>query len=1510
MPRSSLSTRALALLALGGIPPAPPCAAEAAATLFQEPDADEVLPKGFAIPDTRQARALSDRAREHVAARRYAEAIADLQTLIVEHQGDVLLEPRGQRAIPGCIHVGAAEWARRELLALPLAARATYRDRFEVDAREAFERARRALSRRALIEVARRYPLCAAARDAWWTLGDLELEQGDAASAARAYERAVELSEALGEPSAATATARLQLARSLREPEPAAPTSPGAECHTWQRRIDTPGKPAPFETRHGEFFNLFPTAAGDLVLFSDTLRLSAFDAWSGEPRWTSAEAPGWDAVDAGAYRPNGTTPIRRADFFDALDRRSLVVRPAAGGGVAVAALQIPVSHGYRTDFQNYAITSIIPDRRLFAFELESGRELWNHVPPTTWDGESGSFTERMRVAGPPVISGGRVLAPVYRMQGRVEMHVACFDLYDGALLWSTALVSGQLELNMFGRQQREFSCAPVALAGDRAIALTQLGAIAALDLESGEILWETLYDQIELPPNEGFGPRTPREQHWANGPALIAGGVAIAAPIDSRFVIGLDLATGKILWSRPYTTFAKQRASDTLLTLLGAEGDTLWIGGRKIVAARSLAGLASAPGPAVVAESADLAETSGPRPRAALTATHVIVPTPSRRVALERDGLGDQDPRLSAEWGPTAMQGNAVAAHGAIYFASSRYLSGCVDWSQLERRLRERLALAADDPDAALDLARMLASRAEIALEEARAREAQAGLAEALLLLDRFAATADGGVRSEIDAQRSDLEYASGRAALELADTPRALSHFERSAELAPEASGAARALVARAEVHAQRGDFGEELAVLDQLEARCGAEPMPDEWWRAGGAARFALDSERAARPSVALWTAIERALAYDAAGDLARELEALHEIVALHGDARVPERPGRDSGEPPAIRTPPPRASDRIARLLEDAGRTAYAPFEARARALLEQARSRGDLHGLERVIRLYPHSESAREASVERMRAALDAGDSPAVVALAERRIPDSWSPARAQPDEIDALLALRAALEDLGNADLARALLAKLARHHPEHPSSLSRDRGATLGALAAALPAEAAPATSDQRSTFDASSSAVSVLRGSFFALGTLSPDGSGGRQLALFGRRDLGEDLVIAFDAAAPARPLWSCGVGRGGLDERRPAACAGGSVLVSSATGVRAIDPASGERRWLFDSGREVVLDARASSGVALLALRNEAGDSARWLALDATAGLELWTRPLPPGALLPSVAGDTRAAVFASAGQSACRALVVDLFTGSEECALDVGAQVAAEDAAGAWIEGSRLVLPLFPKRSGPAPDLDCVLGFDLVSGRRAWRVASDEEREFDSVVRCGEAAYLVFLPVARPGGASGTLLELDTRLGAVRRLQNVAFATDDVIAGVPRHSVTDLGGPWLIVRSTLPGGRETCLRGIHLPYGERWQYELKVAPAQFYNGGPMPLPALSQSTLVVAYSDWIRTGSSVQAQNTTLLLLDRNNGVLRERGALPRELGPADGCDLATSGGALWISGKEALYVRSPP
>jgi outer membrane protein assembly factor BamB len=1475
---------------------------------------DDVQPRGFAIPDTRLARALRDRAAEQIAAKRWPEAIAALQDLLVSHRGEVLrIDSDENNSDSGQTqHRGVGDWAREQLLALPADARASYRDRYAGEAAAALERARLACDRHELVEVARRYPLCDAARDAWWTLGDIELETGNHDAALQAWQRAADLAHTLGTELTPAARARLEYGSggdSPGEPDAAAHTRatlPGADCASWRRRIDSPG-PMPIDPRLGDQFALLPCVAGDTLLVSDSMRLFAFDAWTGATRWTSDEAPGWDTVDARKYVLDGSKPIERRDFFSAIQRRALMIQPAAAAGVAVAALQIPVTHIRNTDFQGqFKMTTIMPDRRLFAFDLATGAPLWNHMPPVLWDGESGTVSERLRVAAPPVIVGSRIVVPVYRMQGRVDMHVACFDLFTGRTLWSTALISGQLELNMFGRPEKEFCAAPVCIAGDRVIVLTQLGAVAALDLYGGDILWETLYDQIGVPAAQRWRGTPDRRQIWNNTAPVVAGNVVVATPIDSEDMLGLDLESGALAWSSG--RFTRYASGEARVTLLGADETTVWIAGAKIVSARAPRGLAERGGPSEISESGDVSEGANVVPRPALTARNVIVAGQTRRVALDRFALKREDRLASAPWEPDQSAGHVVVADGALFFTTPKFVTACIDWPIVEKRYRERSEANPADITAALEYARILERRGEALLDDRHLGPARELLARARATLEARGTGVARDARGELDAELHAVLYLEARASIAAADAPAALESLRRALQLAPTERSACRTLVTIAELQLAQGARDDWFATLTQLDARCHNLPMPDEWWSAGGAQRFAVsttDANRGRPIAVGLWVEIVLAQEYARRGDTPREFEQLHRILAEWNDPILPPPPDY-SGPGPGL-----TASATIQARLDTGANEAYAPFEKRAHDMLVKAQAEHDNAALERLARWYPHSMAAREATDARMAAALEARDARTVAALALGRVPDDWSPARARPAEIQGLLTLGAAFDDLGNHELARELLRTLAAEHGEIVSGLARHRGATLEALARALPAPAAKSTLPEHSSFGATPKSTLYVQGTFAYAGNArfkDDDGSAGdgaeHELALFVRREPRADMLVAFDGSKGRDPRWTGEIERGVVDEGLGAACTADTVLVAGRGQVHALDARTGEPRWNWSApSGERVERLHGTRGVALLVLRAPDG-RARLLALDAFGGIELWARPIGREYWPLAVLGSGRVVLLPSDyAQSPAR--VLDLFSGARELEIPVSEHVGELDAGGAWIEGRLLIVPLFPKTSASGEARDVVLAWDMNTGRRAWHVLGDEQREFDSIARRGDDTYLLF-----PGGVgparTGFVLELDTKLGATRRVQNALLGTDDVLVGVQRHHVVELGGPFLMVRSTAPGGDETLLRAIHLPYGERWVHRLGVAPVQLYNYGPMPLPELSSSTLALVYTAAQRGKPANQGMTSTLLCFDRESGLLRGQKGLDPRLGAADAMQLTSLGGTLWIVGHEGMLV----
>lgn len=1364
----------------------------------EETDAGaDAEPRPFRIPDHGAAKSSMDRADEHAAAGRFGEAITELQGVLEDHRGDLLPSERplvdGRDPSAQPVFPGAARRARERLLRLPPEARALYCERFEHDADAAFERARARGDRGTLAEVARRWPLTDACQRAWWAIGDLEMERGEADKAHAAWSRA--LSALLQDPTLSLSTAAdwARVEARLAEPQSAGArrrvaavragfasaeaTAPSASASAFADALHpTPSMPAsraaatdldswpeprvlpshPFGRPRDQPDALFPVRAGDALLVSTSLRLLALHAWSGAVLWDSGEPEGWSSI---------VDPRERTKFFEGIDTAAAIVAPAAGGRVALAALQIPVTFVDRYYYStNVPVTTVIPDRRLFAFDLESGRPLWSHEPPPSWDGESGDFAQRMSVAGPPIVCGSRVLAPFYRLQGRIDYHVGCFDLETGKLLWSTALISGQRELNMFGRAEHEFSAPPLVVSGDRVIALTQLGAVASLDLFTGELLWETLYDQIPLPKNTmGIFRAPPRRGVWLNAPPVVSDGVVVATPYDSSTLIGIDLESGALLWSLPHPTVQDLSggASASIDLLVGAKGGEIFLSGNEIAAIESRSGLRrSAPDvPRWSFSDADFQYT--PLGRPVLAGNRILLPLREHRVEIDAETGVEV---ASTPWNRD-VGGNLVVGPGEISCVSMTSATGWFDWDLLTERAHADARAHPNDPARALALGRLLADRAASEWQRGQSDAARAHLAEAEAALEGSLNGLREGEHTPAATEMHRVLRTEARLKAGLADRLGALTALKRARGLAPDAASLRDTLLE--EIAILRGSTARDprldpayLDALNALDRSCSDLPVlcdsaavedADPGREGTGIPRLVpvvgsvvrRDSTPWEVP-VGLWVLLERAGGAASAGDSASELALLHAMLERYADVELSQ------GSIESI------VGERIGRLLRDGRAEGYAAFEARAQKLLDEASGARDPAKLAQVGRLYPHSKAAETADDRRLAWAIEAGDTASVAAIVQSILPrisggssgSPWRLAEASDRELRALLRLSSSLSRAGNRELSAELLRTLAAVRGDLRSDLDGDGGRTLAELSAGLPRWRRPDPTPSNGRFRELRRETRLSPGDWTILGPIPPDESAraenprgdgadaGASLqmyavvrssdrgitgfaqvnAIVGQPGRAPDLEFAFEDVRLPLPAPSSTLGVATPPWSRRTALAPGRILIVTATGVSAID-AQGRMAWAWrpEGTMPTSITLGCASGVAIASV--DVGSGRRYLqALDARGGIELWRLPiLDPGLASQPVLSSNRVVLLPARNRKRC--VAVDLFTGRDAVAFQIDAPASAFAPDETWIDGDLLVVPWFLQAREPSQNQ--VLAYDLATGSRAWRLALGDDR-----------------------------------------------------------------------------------------------------------------------------------------------------------------------------------------------
>ena len=103
---------------------------------------------------------------------------------------------------------------------------------------------------------------------------------------------------------------------------------------------------------------------------------------------------------------------------------------------------------------------------------------------------------------------------------------------------------------------------------------------------------------------------------------------------------------------------------------------------------------------------------------------------------------------------------------------------------------------------------------------------------------------------------------------------------------------------------------------------------------------------------------------------------------------------------------------------------------------------------------------------------------------------------------------------------------------------------------------------------------------------------------------------------------------------------------------------------------------------------------------------------------------------------------------------------------------------------------------------------------------------------------------------------------------------------------------------------VHAVHLPYGhERWVRRLPVSSADLYDRD-MPMPAVSQTTVALAYSEKPR--NTRQPARTILYSFDKSTGTPSGNQILDLRLGRGDQLELTALGDALLLAGEEQLQV----
>ena len=177
----------------------------------------------------------------------------------------------------------------------------------------------------------------------------------------------------------------------------------------------------------------------------------------------------------------------------------------------------------------------------------------------------------------PTYSAGRLYTVVHYLESYV---LVCLDAETGKLIWRCPIaqvpgIAAGMSYQL-GAEARLAVGSPPAVADGRVYVVTNAGAVAAADAETGEPIWGYQYDSrinvsSESSMRSAFYPG--RTAVWMPGnPLIVSRGLVVCLPADSDSLLALDAETGEPKWTKIRRNQFDLTAIDSDRILLSGQG--------------------------------------------------------------------------------------------------------------------------------------------------------------------------------------------------------------------------------------------------------------------------------------------------------------------------------------------------------------------------------------------------------------------------------------------------------------------------------------------------------------------------------------------------------------------------------------------------------------------------------------------------------------------------------------------------------------------------------------------------------------------------------------------------------------------------------------------------------------------------------------------------------------------------------------------------------------------------
>jgi outer membrane protein assembly factor BamB len=180
--------------------------------------------------------------------------------------------------------------------------------------------------------------------------------------------------------------------------------------------------------------------------------------------------------------------------------------------------------------------------------------------------------------GTPVSDGRRVYVAMRHSEVTPHAYVACFDATTGVQKWRTSIGSADTPAGGAGD---EITHNLLTLVENRIYFNTNLGLVAAIDADTGEICWLSRYDRLSGK-SLTVGSAGPLHLDRDPSPCLYHEGLLLVTPSDLPAIFAMDANTGKMIWQNDSFPDA--------LHLLAVRGADLIVSGNRLAALDAASG--------------------------------------------------------------------------------------------------------------------------------------------------------------------------------------------------------------------------------------------------------------------------------------------------------------------------------------------------------------------------------------------------------------------------------------------------------------------------------------------------------------------------------------------------------------------------------------------------------------------------------------------------------------------------------------------------------------------------------------------------------------------------------------------------------------------------------------------------------------------------------------------------------------------------------------------------------